>query len=413
MKMEFFKGNRQSFVEKLSDDSIAVFFSGQAPYYSGDGQYPYTPNKNFYYLTGLERENFILQFVKKNGVTKTTLFIERPNPDIEKWIGIKMRSPEAKEISGIDTVSFTDEFENQLNRLLMDGELETLWLDIERQGFNTPPTQPMVFADTMRSKYAFLQIRTVQKIMSELRVIKKADEVEALKRANAHTRAGFEAILSEIEPGMREYEISALFEYKVKCEGAKGLGFPTIAAAGGNAVILHYVENNSVMKENDLLLLDFGALDHNYSADISRTIPVGGKFTERQKTLYNIVLKAQEAVIEAIEPGLPYSKLNEICKEVLLKECKEIGLIEKDEELAKYYYHGVGHYLGLDTHDIGSRELELKPGMVVTVEPGLYIADENIGIRIEDDILVTVEGHENLSVGIPKTVDEIEKAMEK
>lgn len=163
-------------MEKLNDDSVAVFFfSGQAPYYSGDGQYPYTPNKNFYYLTGLERENFILQFVKKkNGVTKTTLFIERPNPDIEKWIGIKMRKPEAKEISGIDAVNFADEFEDQLNRQLIDGDIETLWLDIERQGFNTPPTQPMVFAEAMRSKYAFLQIKTVQKTMSELRVIKKS-----------------------------------------------------------------------------------------------------------------------------------------------------------------------------------------------------------------------------------------------
>ncbi len=217
--------------------------------------------------------------------------------------------------------------------------------------------------------------------------------------------------MSQIKPGMLEYEMSALFEYQVKCSGAKGLGFPTIAAAGGNAVILHYVENDAVMKSDDLLLLDFGALHNNYSADISRTIPVGGKFTERQKVLYNIVLKAQEAVIEAIEPGLPYSKLNEICKEVLLKECKSIGLFEKDEDLAKYYYHGVGHYLGLDTHDLGNREQELKPGMVVTVEPGLYIAEEGIGIRIEDDILVTVEGHENLSTGIVKSVEEIESFM--
>lgn len=411
MKMEFFKGNRESFVEKLVDDSVTVFFSGQAPYYSGDGMYPYTPNKNFYYLTGLERESFILQFVKKAGKVKTTLFIERPNPDIEKWIGIKMRKAEAVELSGIETVSFTDEFENQLNRLLMDGEIETLYLDIERQGFNTPPTQPMVFADTMREKYAFLEVKTVQKHMAALRVIKKADEVEALKEANAHTRAGYEAILKNIKPGMKEYEMSALFEYKVKCSGAKGLGFPTISAAGENAVILHYVENDSTMKEEDLLLLDFGALHNNYSADISRTIPVNGKFTERQKVLYNIVLKAQEAVIEAIKPGLPYAKLNEICKEVLAEECKKIGLIEKDEELATYYYHGVGHYLGLDTHDVGNREQTLQPGMVVTVEPGLYVAEEKIGIRIEDDILVTVEGHENLSLGMPKTVEEIEAFM--
>jgi len=293
----------------------------------------------------------------------------------------------------------------------MDGMYSELWLDLERQGFNTPKTKAMEFADTMRNKYAFLQINTTQKLMSQLRVIKKAEEIEALKRANAHTNEGFKAILEQIKPGMKEYEISALFEYKVRCTGSKGLGFPTIAASGKNAVILHYVENDAVMQAEDLLLLDFGALDNNYSADISRTIPIDGQFTERQKVLYNIVLKAQEAVIDAIEPGLPYTKLNEICKVVLVNECKAIKLIEKEEELSKYYYHGVGHYLGLDTHDLGDRETELKPGMVVTVEPGLYIADEGIGIRIEDDILVTVDGHENLSEGIPKSVDEIEKAM--
>ncbi|WP_430885674.1 aminopeptidase P family protein [Fusibacter sp. JL216-2] len=411
MNTEFFKGNREAFVEKLQDDSVAVFFSGQAPYYSGDGQYPYTPNKNFYYLTGLERENFVLQFVKKKGKTKTTLFIERPNPDIEKWIGIKMRKNEAKDISGIETIAFADEFENQFNRLLMDGDFERLYLDIERQGFKTPKTYPMIFADQVRDKYAFVQIKTVQKIMAELRVVKKAEEVQALKKANGHTKAGFEAILKAIEPGLKEYEMSALFEYKVRCSGSKGLGFPTIAASGGNAVVLHYVENDATMQSGDLLLLDFGALHDNYSADISRTIPVDGKYTDRQKVLYNIVLKAQEAVIEAIKPGLPYAKLNEICKEVLLTQCKAIGLFEKDEDLAKYYYHGVGHYLGLDTHDIGNRETTLEPGMVVTVEPGLYIAEENIGIRIEDDILVTEDGFENLSLGIPKTVEEIETFM--
>jgi len=411
MKMEFFKGNRQSFVEKMTDNSIAVFFSGQAPYYSADGQYEYVPNKNFYYLTGLERENFILQITKKDGTVKQSLFIERPNPDVEKWIGIKMRKEEAIEKSGIETTGFTDEFEAQLNRVLMDGDICELWLDIERQGWDTPPTQPMVFAEKMKSKYAFIQIHTTQKALSELRVIKKTEEIEALKRANKHTQIGFEAILDQIQPGMREYEISSLFEYKVKCTGAKGLGFPTIAATGKNAVILHYVENDAIMQKEDLLLLDFGALDSNYSADISRTIPVGGKYSERQKVLYNIVLKAQETVINAIEPGVPYSKLNEIAKQVLTDECKNIGLIEKDEEIAKYYYHGVGHYLGLDTHDLGARDTLLKPGMVVTVEPGLYIAEEEIGIRIEDDILVTVDGHENLSENIPKSVEDIEKIM--
>ncbi len=413
MNRDFFKKNRERFASLLEEDTIALFFSDEAPFYSGDGQYPYTPNKNFFYLTGLERENFILQFVKKSGQVTTTLFIEKPNPDVEKWTGIKMRKDEATSISAIETVVYTDTFENQLNRLLLDGDMERLYLDIERQGYHTPKTKPMIFADTMRSKYPHVLIKTSAKHMADLRVIKTTDEVEALRRANAHTDKGFRAILENIAPGKYEYEMSALFEYKVKCQGAKALGFPTIAASGKNAVILHYVGNDQVMNDGDMLLLDFGALDSNYSADISRTIPVNGRYSDRQKQLYNIVLKAQLAVIDAIEPGTPYSKLNEICKEVLLKECKAIGLIKDDEELANYYYHGVGHYLGLDTHDVGNREQDLKPGMVLTVEPGLYISEEGIGIRIEDDILVTQTGHENLSEHIPKTVSEIEAIMQK
>lgn len=413
MNTEFFKENRRLFAKGLEEDSIAVLFSGHAPYYSADGQYPYVPNKNFYYLTGLERENFVLVFIKKGDKTKTALYIERPNPDIEKWTGIKMRREQAEEISGIDSISFTDEFEAQLNRQLLGGEYQTLWLDLERQGFDTPHTKPMTFANTMREKYPFLQIRTLQKLLSEMRVIKKPDEVEALRRANAHTAKGFEAILKTIRPEMPEYAISALFEYEVRKSGSKGLGFPTIAASGKNAVILHYVENDAAMKHGDLLLLDFGALECNYSADISRTIPVSGQFTPRQKMLYNIVLKAQEAVIEAIRPGVEFSELNEICKKVLIQECRKISLIEKDEEISDYYYHGVSHFLGLDTHDLGNRDVQLVPGMVVTVEPGLYIAKEGIGIRIEDDILVTDEGHENLSAGIPKSVHELESIMGK
>ncbi len=411
MNQNFFKRNREALVKKLQEGSIAILFSGSAPYYSGDGQYPYTPNKNFYYLTGLERENFILQFVKKNGQVKTTLFIERPNPDIEKWTGIKMKRDQAISVSGIEAVEYVEAFETQLNRVLIDGDVDRMYLDIERQAFNSPETYPMAFARTIGSKYAFVDIKTLHKQMAELRVIKSTEEVEALKRANLHTKQGYDAILREIAPGKKEYEMAALFEYKTKCAGSPGLGFPTIAASGANAVILHYVENDCTMQAGDLLLLDFGALEHNYSADVSRTIPVSGKFTDRQKQIYNIVLKAQQAVIDAIEPGIAYSRLNEICKEVLCAECRAIGLIEKDEDLSKYYYHGVGHYLGLDTHDVGSREQKLKAGMVVTVEPGLYIAEEAIGIRIEDDILVTLDGHENLTLDMPKDADEIERVM--
>ena len=193
---------------------------------------------------------------------------------------------------------------------------------------------------------------------------------------------------------------------------ARDNAFDPIVASGENATILHYVENQEVVKEGDLVLFDIGADYEHYCGDISRTFPVSRKFSPRQKILYNIVLKAQEEVIKAIKPGLHFSKLNEIAKNSLAEGCMEIGLIKEKEELSNYYYHGVSHYLGLDTHDIGNRNRVLEPGMVITVEPGLYIEEESIGIRIEDDILVTENGCDILSKDIPKTIEEIERIME-
>ena len=199
----------------------------------------------------------------------------------------------------------------------------------------------------------------------------------------------------------------------MKSSGVTDYAFHTIAACGKNATVLHYNENNSELEDGKLVLFDLGAQYKYYNADISRTFPVSGKFTQRQKQIYNVVLRAQEAVTAIARPGILFSVLNETATKVLAEGCKELGLIKEDSELFKYYFHGVSHYLGLDTHDVGSRDMELKPGMVFTNEPGLYIEEENIGIRIEDNILITESGSENLSKQIIKTVEEIEAFMEK
>ena len=210
---------------------------------------------------------------------------------------------------------------------------------------------------------------------------------------------------------MKEHQLEAYFNFDLKMAGVKDFAFPSIVASGPNGTILHYVENDREVQDGELVLLDLGAQYGYYSADISRTFPANGKFSARQKELYEIVLKAQAAVIEAIKPGFPMKELNEITKKVLTEELMRIGLIKEDSELANYYYHGVSHYLGLDTHDVGVYDGELQPGMVITVEPGLYVAQEQIGIRIEDDVLVTKDGAEVLSSAIPKQVADIEAIM--
>ena len=229
-----------------------------------------------------------------------------------------------------------------------------------------------------------------------------------MKKAIQITKQGIENIFKNANPNMMEYELEACFDYEIKRNGAKDKAFNTILAGGKNATVLHYNENNQKINDGDLVLLDLGASFGYYSADISRTFPICGKFSQRQKQLYNIVLEAQQKVIDAIKPGLPFKRLNEIVIEHYETELLKIGLIKDKEEVKNYYYHGVSHFLGLDTHDVTDGIQELKEGMVITVEPGLYIAEEGIGIRIEDDVLVTKDGAENLSKDIIKTVDQIE-----
>ena len=262
-------------------------------------------------------------------------------------------------------------------------------------------------------RYPYLNIKNIYHEIASFRLIKSKEEIELIREAINITDKGIKELMKNSKAGMKEYELEAYFDFTLRSSGVTEYAFHTIAASGKNATVLHYNENNSKLEDGSLVLFDLGAQYKYYNADISRTFPVSGKFTERQKQVYNIVLKAQEAVTAIARPGILFSTLNETAKKILIEGCKEIGLIKEDSEISKYYFHGVSHYLGLDTHDVGRRDLELKSGMVLTNEPGLYIEEESMGIRIEDDLLITEDGCENLSKQIIKTVEEIEGFMAK
>lgn len=411
MKKEFYIKNRERLMSKVDENSVVILFAGRAPYKSADETYQFTPNRNFYYLTGIDRENIILIMTKKNGKIEETLFIEESDPIMARWVGERMKSEEAKEISGISAVDYTKNFYSSLGGIFSRFNYDKLYLDLERQDWNIPMTEAQSMAKEVREKYSYLNIKNIYYYISELRTIKQEEEIEEIRKAISITKCGIEKMMENAKSNMMEYEIEAYFDYVLTSEGVKDKAFKTIAAAGKNATVLHYSENNSKCGEDDLILFDLGAQTNYYNADISRTFPVSGKFTERQKRVYNVVLKANLEVMKAVKPGIPFAELNEIAKKVLAEGCKELGLIKDDSELSKYYFHGVSHYLGLDTHDVGDRGEILKPGMVFTNEPGLYIPEEGIGIRIEDDLLVTEDGCENLSKDIIKTVEEIEAFM--
>lgn len=413
MNSNVFINNRKNLMEGLKDNSVLIMFAGNAPKKSADEAYPFTPNRNFYYLTGVNEEEVILMITKRDKRVEENLFIKKADPVMEKWVGKTISVDEAKAVSGINNIKYMEDFEGTLHKFITMYDINKLYLDLERDSFNSPATKEEVFAKKLIKKYPQVKIKNVYNKICNLRVIKNEEEIEETKKAIAITKEGIESLMKNAKAGMKEYQLEAHFDFVLKTNGVKDYAFKTIAASGKNATVLHYVDNNSEIKDGDLILFDLGAQLNYYNADISRTFPVNGKFTERQKQIYNIVLKAELEVIKAIKPGLPFTELNIIARKVLGEGLKEIGLIKEDTELSNYYYHGVSHYLGLDTHDVGSREAKLEPGMVVTVEPGLYISEEGIGIRIEDDVLVTKEGSEVLSKDIIKTVEEIEAFMNK
>ncbi|WP_353093845.1 aminopeptidase P family protein [Tissierella praeacuta] len=413
MDKEFFTRNRQRLEKSLDNNSILLLFAGTAPYKSADELYQFIPNRNFYYLTGIDKKEIIFLMSKIDGKVSEKLFIERPDPIMAKWIGATITSEEAMEASRIDDIEYLDNFEGAISSILSRNRIEKIYLDLERQEIRTSITESQDFANMINEKYPYIQTNNIYYDIAELRMIKSDEEIQLIRKAIEITNEGIMNMVNNIKPGMMEYEIEAYFDFTLKKNGITNRAFDTIAASGKNATVLHYSDNNSMAQNGDLILFDLGAQYKYYNGDISRTFPVNGKFSERQKQVYEIVLKAQKAVEEGAKPGIPYRELNEIAKKVLAEGCKELGLIKEDEEVSRYYFHGVSHYLGADTHDVGEYNIELKPGMVITNEPGLYIEEEGIGIRIEDDLLITEDGCENLSKYIIKTVEEIESVMNK
>ena len=406
--LETLKFRRQKLGANIKDNSLLILFSGDAPVRSGDQFYEYTPHRNFYYLTNLDRPKMAYVLRKFNGVMEDYLFIETVSEVEEKWTGKRMSKEDAIEISGIKNVFPESELRNMLGRWLLNEGFENAYFDFERGSYHHSDTIQILFAKELKRQYPFLHVQNIYHDITALRLIKSEDEIANMRTAIEKTRLGIESLMRNSKPGMYEYQLEAYYNFTIKTEGVKKTSFHTIAASGANATVLHYDKNDSICRDGDLILFDLGCEWNYYCSDISRTFPINGKFTDRQRDVYQAVLDAQLATIEIIKPGVSLQDVNEFARRKLAEGCKKLGLIEKDEELSKYYYHGIGHYLGLDTHDVGGRGGVLQPGMVITIEPGLYIAEEGIGIRIEDDALVTVDGAINLSEEIIKEVNDIE-----
>ncbi len=368
----------------------------------------YDCNRNFYYLTGITEFDDILLFVKKDKKVFTKLYIHSINLDEERWTGKKLRSDEAKEISGIKNIGLIN---NSIKDILSYIDKNTKVYLLEALNETKNYDYNNYFKRLVLEKYD-VEFLNANPILQELRTIKDKEEIEYIIEANKITNYGINAILDNLKPGLKEYQIESYFDQAIKYNGATGHSFPTISASGINSTCLHYMANQDTLKDGDLILFDLGASYKTYCADISRTFPINGKFTDIQKRVYQIVLNGQKLIERTARPGLTTKDLNNTLIQYYIPHLKDLGLIKTDSEISKYYFHGVSHHLGMDCHDF-CLYTPLKAGSVISNEPGLYIPEWNIGIRIEDDILITQDGCQNLSKGIIKEIDEIEAYLAK
>ncbi len=427
LSKEFHRERRQTLREQMPDNSVAVLFSNPIRNRSGDVDYDYHQDPNFYYLSGHTEGNSMLLIFKEPQTIlqqqcNEILFLEERNASQEMWTGRILGTSNAPELLGIQTVFKNTEFENL--PLSFDGFSRILAgslfvLEPEEKGSGSLYTLQEHYLSLIGTKNKEKQdFKTLGKLLMNMRAVKQAEELVLMRKAIAITCDAHLELIKSIEPDMAEYQAQSIVEYVFKSKGAESVAYPSIVGSGENSCVLHPSRNRKKFVKNDLLLTDAGAEYHGYAADITRTVPVNGKFTEEQKAIYELVLAAQEAAILVCKAGNNFYATHREAVKVIQAGLLQLGIIKDASDYRNYFAHGTSHFLGLDVHDVGTKG-DLKVGNILTVEPGIYIPEGsdcdkkwwNIGVRIEDDILITNAEPENLSARLPKTIVEIEALM--
>ena len=411
LPVSFYKENRRRLAEYMTDNSFYFVHSGQETESTHDECFIFEPYRNFLYLTGVDKSGAILMITKLDGEVKETLFMHIPSEREQRWMNMKWEPEKLKEETGIEDIAPVEEWEARLSRILFRNNVQDCYVDIARCDMNFAPNREQQIAGKLKAIYPFLAVHNAYAFVCSMRTVKHPQEILAHRRAVDITEKAVRNMMVNMKPGMYEYEIEAYYDFVLKSSGVRVPAFTTIAACGQNANHMHYVDNNTQTKDGDLILFDLGARWDYYCADVSRTYPVNGKFTNRQAQLYEIVLKGLKAAEDAAKPGAVKDELQNLSKQVMAEELVKIGKIEKPEEISRYYMHGSGHLIGLDTHDAGDHGIILQKDVMFTLEPGLYFDDEETGIRIEDTLVVTEDGVDIFSKNIPKEIEEIEAVM--
>ncbi|MFN8247126.1 MAG: Xaa-Pro aminopeptidase [Ferruginibacter sp.] len=421
---EIFIQNRKRFVERMDNNAIAIFNSNDELPTNGDQNHRFKQNSDLFWLTGIEQEDTMLVLFPGNPDPKyrEVLVLVRPNEMKEKWDGYRLRINEARAMSGIHTIVWLDSIESMLQPWVHLADVIYLNSNENDRKANWVPVRDYRYAELMKQRYPMHTFRRSARILKDLRAIKTAAEIEVMQKAIDITETAYRRVMQFVRPGVMEYEVEAEIQHSFLMQRATGPAYSSIIASGDKARILHYVSNNQVCNEGELLLMDFGAEYGNYCADLTRTIPVSGKFTRRQKAVYNACLHLHHYAASILKPGISIVDYTEKVGDEATVIFQKIGLLRKSDiknedpenrAYRKYLYHGISHHLGIDVHDLGTRTEPIKAGMVFTVEPGIYIEEEKMGIRIENNFWITRNGNKDLMKNFPITVEEIEACMKK
>ncbi len=422
---QLFIKNRKKFMVKMKPSSIAVFNSNDIYPISADATLNFEQHRDIFYLSGADQEESILLLFPDaiNEKHREILFVRETNDHIAIWEGPKLTKKKATEVSGITTIYWLTDFEKVFFDLMT--EADTIYFNTNehyRQAVTTQ-TREDRFIQDCKQKFPAHQTAKSFPILQEIRGVKESEEIALMQKACDITEKGFRRLLGFVKPSVWEYEIEAELLHEFVRNRSKGFAYTPIIASGGNAIVLHYIENNLQCKDGDMLLMDVAAEYANYSSDLTRTIPVNGKFTDRQKAVYQAVLRIKNEATKMLVPGTIWAEYHKEVGKIMTSELLGLGLLDKADvqnedkdwpAYKKYFMHGTSHHIGLNTHDYGALKTPMKANMVFTVEPGIYIPKENMGIRLEDDVVIQEKGEPfNLMANIPIEIEEIEELMSK
>ncbi|MCB0762636.1 MAG: aminopeptidase P family protein [Flavobacteriales bacterium] len=414
--------NRQKLAAQMAPGGLAIFHSNDIMPTSADGTMPFKQSADIFYLSGVDQEESILVVFPDSfhAQHKEVLFLKETNENIAIWEGAKLTKDEAHQVSGIKTVYWLNQFDRIIHGLMSEASCVYLNSNEHTRAVVEVETRDARMGKAFREQYPNHRYERSAPIMHRIRSVKEQEEIDQMQRACNITRDGFNRVARFVKPGVKEYEIEAEFMHEFLSQGSRGFAYTPIIASGFNACVLHYIENSDVCKEGDVLLMDVGAEYGNYASDMTRCLPVSGRFTDRQRSVYNAVLSVMREAMTLLRPGVYLHEYHKQVGELMTKQLLDLKLIDRhdvDHEdpawpaYKKYFMHGTSHFLGIDVHDVGLWNQPIQAGHIFTVEPGIYIREENLGIRLENDIVITENGFIDLMGDIPLEAEHVEETM--